>query len=253
MHAVPLTEARPLRGVAPADCDFYHRFEVPGLGESDGPWDLRGGAAEYLGHASLAGKSVLEIGPASGFLTFWMEGQGATVTCLEPEIAHFWDLVPTAKPALLSFHADFRHHIARIRNSFWLAHERLGSTARVFHGSAYSLPGDFGPFDVCVLSSVLLHTRLPLEVIGQCAKVTRGAVIVTERHFPELGDEPVMRFEPVPGADAVDTWWRFTPAIVTRMLGVFGFTDARTGIHRQPYIQAGQRHEIALFTTHAAR
>src|SRR5947207_1423195 len=105
-----LTEVPAVRGVAPADCDFYHRFEVPGLGETDGAWDLRAGAAEYQGHAALAGKTVLEIGPASGFLSFWMEARGASVTCLEPDLERFWDLVPTAKANLLAFHDDFRHH-----------------------------------------------------------------------------------------------------------------------------------------------
>jgi hypothetical protein len=137
----------------------------------------------------------------------------------------------------------------RIRNSFWFAHQRLGSRARVFHGCAYALPDDFGPFDITVLSSVLLHTKLPLEVISQCAKLTRETMIVTERHFPELGGEPVMRFDPEPGQGAVDTWWRFTPAIVTRMLGVYGFTAAQTGFHRQAYYAGGTRYDMDLFTT----
>ena len=166
MSCKPLTEMAAMRGVDPADCHFYHRLEVPGLGETDGPWDLRAGVSEYLGHVALAGKTVLEIGPASGFLSFWMEGQGAKVTCLEPDIEHFWDLVPTAKANLLAFHEDFRGHIVRIRNSFWLAHERLGSKVKVVQGSAYSLPDDFGPFDISVLSAVLLHTKLPVEIIS---------------------------------------------------------------------------------------
>jgi len=251
MHHVPLIEAQPVRGLTPADCDFYHRFDIPGLGESPGPWDLRAGAADYLGNVPLAGKSVLEIGPASGFLSFWMEQQGATVTCLEPELAHFWDLVPTANADVRKFHGEFRHHIARIRNSFWFAHEALGSNVQVMHGSAYSLPDDFGPFDVAVLSSVLLHTRLPLQIIAQCAKVTSGAIVVTERHDPALGEGAVMRFEPVP--NSVDTWWCFTPQLIARVLAVYGFSNARVGFHRQPHFHDGKAHEIALFTTVAEK
>ena len=66
MRLPPLKEVEPLLAVDPADCDFYHRFDIPGLGESDGPWDLRAGADDYLGHAQLAGKRVLEIGPQVG-------------------------------------------------------------------------------------------------------------------------------------------------------------------------------------------
>lgn len=253
MRPVPLHEVEPLRGVVPADCDFYHRFDLPGLGETDGPWDLRQGAADYLGQVELAGQRVLEIGPASGFLSFWMEARGATVTCFEPDLDHFWDLVPTQVSDLIAFHRDFRHHIERIRNSFWLAHERFGSRVRVVHGSAYDLPDDFGPFNLTVLSSVLLHTKLPLEIISQCARLTLDAIVVTERHYPELGDEPVLRFEPVAGGRAVDTWWRFTPAVVGQMLGIHGFTDTRTNFHQQAFHRDGNRHEIALFTTLARR
>ena len=74
-----------------------------------------------------------------------MEAQGATVTCLEPDLDHFWDLVPTTAADLIAFHEDFRTHITRIRNSFWLARERLGSNVKVVHGSAYALPADFSP------------------------------------------------------------------------------------------------------------
>jgi len=70
---------------------------------------------------------------------------------------------------------------------------------------------------------------------------------------PELGEQPVMRFEPEPGRDAVDTWWRFTPAIIRQMLGVWGFAHARTSLHRQPYYKDGKPYEIDLFTVIAAR
>lgn len=51
----------------------------PGTARSSVSGILRGHEADYLGHVNLAGKRVLEIGPASGHLTFWMEAQGAEV------------------------------------------------------------------------------------------------------------------------------------------------------------------------------
>jgi hypothetical protein len=56
-----------------ADCYFYHTMELPGYGVINGDWDLRHGVDDYLGNVTFAGKRVLEIGPASGFLAFEME------------------------------------------------------------------------------------------------------------------------------------------------------------------------------------
>ena len=67
-----------------ADCYFYHTMELPGHGVIEGrDWDLRGRVDEYLGNVAFAGKRVLEIGPASGFLTFEMEKRGGEVISVE--------------------------------------------------------------------------------------------------------------------------------------------------------------------------
>src|SRR5207249_7736437 len=54
-------------------------------------WDLRGGVDEYLGKVAFEGQRVLEIGPASGFLTFEMEKRGADVVSVEVTEEHGWD------------------------------------------------------------------------------------------------------------------------------------------------------------------
>ncbi len=49
------------------------------------------GVDEYLGKVDFAGQRVLEIGPASGFLTFEMEKRGAEVVSVEVTDEHGWD------------------------------------------------------------------------------------------------------------------------------------------------------------------
>src|SRR6266540_3807951 len=61
------------------DCRFYHTFRSASGDIIPGAWDLRGGENAYLGGIALAGKRVFELGPASGYLTFHMESQGASV------------------------------------------------------------------------------------------------------------------------------------------------------------------------------
>lgn len=71
------------QGSALADCDFYHSMISPGVGKIIGLWDLRQTVDDYLGRIDFAGKRVLEIGPASGFLAIEMERRGADVVAVE--------------------------------------------------------------------------------------------------------------------------------------------------------------------------
>ncbi|HKR00197.1 MAG TPA: hypothetical protein VJT09_05960, partial [Pyrinomonadaceae bacterium] len=59
------------------DCFFYHTMDLPGLGLVHGHWDLRGRFDDYIGGVSVAGKSVLDVGAATGFLSFEAERRGA--------------------------------------------------------------------------------------------------------------------------------------------------------------------------------
>ena len=61
----------------PAACIFYHAMNLPGIGSVSGDWDLRDTMDEYLGHFDFQGKRCLDIGSASGYLTFEMERRGA--------------------------------------------------------------------------------------------------------------------------------------------------------------------------------
>ena len=84
----------PRTDISAADCEFYHVMDLPGYGLTEGQWDLRAGADAYLGGFEFSGKRVLEIGPASGFLTFEMERRGADVVCFDVAEEIGWDFVP---------------------------------------------------------------------------------------------------------------------------------------------------------------
>ncbi len=126
------------------DCHFYHTMEVPGEGTVFGEFDLRGGVENYLGRVPLKGRRVLEIGPASGFLTFHMESQGATVAAVELGSDTEWDIVPHAELDLAAIRTERKAIMERLRNGFWWAHERNSSQAKVHYGSVYALPGSSG-------------------------------------------------------------------------------------------------------------
>src|ERR1700749_2806929 len=70
--------AAPRRVERLEDCYFYHTMNLPGFGLVRGHWDLRGRFDDYVGGVSVEGKSVLDVGAATGFLSFEAERLGAS-------------------------------------------------------------------------------------------------------------------------------------------------------------------------------
>src|SRR5262245_47741399 len=118
VESAPFAYAAAIPISSPLDCDFYHVMEIPGHGVMDGAWDLRGRVDEYLGHVPLAGRRVLEIGPASGFLTFEMEGRGASVVAVELSDEHAWDFVPYPDDWLVEIRRERRRHLERLKRAW---------------------------------------------------------------------------------------------------------------------------------------
>lgn len=239
--------ATPVTGVRKEDCYFYHAMQLPNGQVVDGQFDLRGHEAEYLGHPVLDGARVLEIGPASGLLTFHMESAGATVVAVELGPDADWDIVPHAGLDLAAIREERREIMGQLRNGFWWAHERTASTAQVHYGNVYALPPELGPFDVAVMAAVLRHTRDPLRIIENCA-CHADRLVITEMHMPELDSEPVARLVPARESAAWDTWWDFSPGFIARFLGVIGFEEVTVAHHEQRFLLDGRERKITFFT-----
>jgi O-methyltransferase len=253
----PLYE-KPVKIGSIKECNFYHTTDIPGVGVAEGQWDLRGGVDEYLGGFDFTGKRVLEIGPATGFLTFQIEKTAREVVTVElPMDRDFWNSVPYESMGLARGKNDgwtevekqFHEHIGRIRNGFWFCHKKFGSNAKVYHGSAENLPEELGEFDVVLLASVLLHSRSPVAILESCARLVTGSVIITELFNPGLGEGPVCSLVPTAGNKAWDTWWGFTPRFFTQYLEVLGFTEHQVSFHEQ----IADHNALNMFTVTSSR
>jgi len=230
------------------DCDFYHTMEIPGLGLVQGQWDLRGYVDQYLGQISLADKRVLEIGPASGFLTIEMEKRAASVVAIEIPDESGWDFVPYPASVLEPIYEWRRQHMNRIKNSWWLTHAAFQSKAKIVYTDVYKLPDALGSFDVAVMAMVLLHCHSPLQIIEQCARRAK-TLVITDFYRPELEGKPVCRLFPGPDTNAYDTWWCFSTDLIKQFLQVMGFSFVTTSAYEG--FTRGMR--APLFTVTASR
>ena len=225
--------AEPLNVENIADCYFYHTMELPGYGVIEGrDWDLRGGVDEYLGNVAFAGQRVLEIGPASGFLTFQMEKRGADVVSVEVTAEHGWDFVPYPAARLKEVFGPRRIVMQQLKNSYWFSHAVLQSKARMYYGDVYNLPASLGQFDIAVMGSVLLHCRDPLRIVEQCGKMARTLIIVDMFH-QDLEGAPVCRLAPTPQNFLWHTWWHLSTQFFSQFLAVMGFTTSEISTHQQ--------------------
>jgi hypothetical protein len=217
-----------------AESIFYHAMELPETGEVEWEWDLRAGIDAYLGGVEFRQKRVLEVGPASGFVTAHMESRGADVLAVELPEHYPWDIVPYAKLDLDDIATDRLGGMRALRNGFWYAHDALGLRSKVFYGSVSELPAGLH-YDVTTLGAVLLHTRDPLGLLGECASRTAETIVIVELSFPDLNrlGMPVCRFLPDATNEIWHTWWSFTPDLFARYLEVLGFGHIEVSHHQQ--------------------
>lgn len=234
---MPFASARHVEHLS--DCDFYHSTDIPGYGTVTGQWDLRAGIENYVGHFDFRGKRTLDVGTASGFLTFHAENAGAEVISFDLSEGWPWDIVPFHGSDLAKIDATHRAIIRRMNNGYWLCHRALGSHAKVVYGTVYNIPLAIGPVDVAIYGSILLHLRDPFLALENGSRLAREAMIVAD--VCPLG--PFGRFLRNPSfmpnhrhSDRFYTWWGLPPRLVQEYLAILGFNNAKVFWHRQLFM-----------------
>ena len=223
-------------------CYFYHTTAIPGRGTVKGEWDLAPNVDAYLGRVNFAGRRVLDIGAATGLLSFHMEKMGADVISYDLSEAEAWDIVPLSGIDAAEHARARKAHIAAINNGFWLCHAAHGSTARMAHGTVYAIDPALGPVDISVFGSILLHLRDPFLALHNALRITGETVIVAEllpgahalsRLYAALLGRS-MQFKPrFARKGPWETWWTLPPALVVEFLGVLGFEKTVVTYHTQ--------------------
>ena len=243
--------------VDPAQCHWYHESLLRDGSRVAGGWDLIGGEDAYLGHADLGGKRVLEFGPATGHLTFWMERQGAQVVAFEAGGEATIDLISYGLRDTSAAEDEAMDLVERVHASWWWLRTHWNASARAARGSIYQLPEDLGTFDIATFGSILLHLRDPYRALEAAASITTDAMIVTDvvpAEFPQPS-LPHMRFNPVPGDRC--SWWLLSPGAVQQMLATVGFGRQEVSRHVQYYREghdvSRDPYPVELYTVVARR
>lgn len=235
-------------------CWFYHVMDLPQVGTTTGQWDLRATASQYLGNFDFRGKRVLDLGAASGFITFEIERRGGDVVSFDIGADQKWNVVPFASETRTrdEMNREFDAESKRLKNSYWLAHHLLQSKARAFYGDVYDLPDSLGRFDAVVVAQILIHLRDPVAALASACRLSDDAVILTEGML-QL-PLPIALFHPnrlMPQRN--HSWWRYSVGLHRRILGVLGFEIESVRAARHRCLSPGMKPMVKLTTIVARR
>ena len=213
-----------------SDCYFYHTMDLPGFGQVDGHWDLRGKFDDYVGGVEVTGKSVLDVGTASGFLSFEAEKKGARVVSFDMSYGGQQNFLPFKDKLYYQDHdrfaAAYDAHIQTWKNAYWLSHRLLASEAGVYYGNIYDLPPTLGQFDVAIVGSVLEDLSDQVTALASISRLTKETMILVTPLVES--EERIARF--VPRASSPDhdyTWWVYSIGIYREVLAMLGFSITR--------------------------
>jgi len=228
------------------DCFFYHAMELPGFGLVKAHWDLRGRFDDYVGGVEVAGKSVLDVGAATGFLSFEAEKRGASRVLSfdmsdgrQQKFLPFKDKLYYRDPERWA--EQYGAEVEQWKNAYWLCHRLLNSKAEVYYGNVYELPPELGMFDIAIVGSVLEHLSDQISALASIARLTKETIVVVSPLLET--DERLARFESLASnPDADFTWWTYSLGVYREVFAMLGFSIVRVS-QAKYYYMYGDRFE----------
>jgi SAM-dependent methyltransferase len=214
-------------------CYFYHTMELPVLGLVRGAWHIRE-FPQYIGSVDLRGKTVLDVGTASGFLSFEAERAGAgQVVSFDADSVETMYRLPFAQnlfwtnfPAWVKDPAQ--SWLDGLKKSYRIAHDLLGSKTQTCYGDIFHLRTLFpNSFDVTIAGAILEHINDPVSALANMALVTRERLIIAFTPIIE-SEEIILRAATAMIDPASDfTWWVGSRGMYRKVLENMGFEIER--------------------------
>lgn len=226
----PFTPVKPWPIPRKEDCVFYHAITLPNGEELLGGADIRKHFDSYIGQYPVADKTFLDVGTASGTLSFSAEKAGAIVTSLETSDARDMKRIPSKG---LVYHEDRAAYLAgieedlhKLKSGYWYAWHKLGSKAEVVYAPFEDLPFWDRQFDVVVLGAIIEHCPDPVTMIGDLARIAKEAVIIAFTEVSWSDDLQMRAPDNWLKDDAAHsfTWWILSSRLYTRLFDKLGFS-----------------------------
>jgi hypothetical protein len=216
-------------------CRFYHTMDLPS-GHVTGDWDLRGRVHEYIGGVDVAGRSVLDVGTASGYLTFEMEKMGGRIVSFDAESARDINFVPVHDQVHITDYStwarDADAFLDRLKNSYWYTHRELGSHSEALYGNIYSVAEYGHSFDVAVLGQILVHLKDPVGALAAVAAVCKDTLIITEGTVDSPHPDMRLCARATAGGPGY-MWWLCSVPFYREVLGMQNFEI--TQVTKRPF------------------
>jgi SAM-dependent methyltransferase len=227
-----------------SDCVFYHTIDIAGYGVVEGMRDTRGFFDPYIGNIQLEGKTLLDIGTASGFFAFEAEKRGATVTAFDIASGTSQVMLPFADSLFMkdraAWVASADANLRGLRNSFWFCHKRLKSKVRPIFSNFTELAGTPERFDIVMAGAILEHISDPVSAIGLWCKLARETVVIPSTPLI-LSEDLLMR--PITSWDNPIynyTWFELSIGLYRRIFTNMGFRLHNITYSKQIWVAEGR-------------
>ena len=207
-------------------CFFYHVMQLPQSGLVGGEWDIAPFFDEYVGRVPLAGKRVLDVGTASGFVGFEAERRGAEVIA--------FDLATAAQIAMVPFAGHEWHEnragwnvasagfVHSLKSAWWYAWHEYRSRARVVYGELAALAADLPRQDVVIAGAFIEHMSDPVTALGHLCRLAGETVVVG---FTPVAEGPGRFMHPITEwrPETAYAWWVLSEELYRAVFDACGF------------------------------
>lgn len=212
---------------------FYHSFRFGNDVGVVGDYDLAADIQHYPFPARMDGMRVLDIGPASGWFSFYFEQLGADVTVVETRGygdfdrygVHQYTGAEGSPPDRIL--PDGPVWYGPVSRSFWAAHDIIGSRVKFINARIYEISPELfpEPFDFVFIGALLLHLRDPIGAMRAARSVCRDRLVATTYTWEEQDENPApIQIMPWTQIDNI-SWFLPNKAALGHWAQAAGFRD----------------------------